>query len=303
MDKVSSRHVSWLDIENPTEAEVSDISRKYSIHPLVSKELLITTYRPKLEEYDNNLYLVLHFPVFDKKNNTTLSREIDFILSPYNLITIHYDTIPQLDEFQELLAGHEALRERDFGMSSAHLLHSIIGRLFLISQKELDALEDKISEVESKVFTGEERTVLKDIAFLRRDILGFRKALKPQQAVLDSLFEHGKRFFGPEAAPYFNDIRGTYTQTWNSVEDLRETLDVLYETNISLLSATTNEAMKILAVFGTILFLIQATTGFFGLSIGTTRFGDNPNAFWIVVGSTLFVSLLVYRYFQRRRWI
>ena len=303
MDKVSSRHVSWIDIENPTDAEVADLSRKYSIHMLVGKELLATTYRPKLERYDGHLYLVLHFPVFDAVNNATSSREIDFIIFPYNLFTIHYDAIPQLDNFQQLLAGHEAIRERDFGSSAVHLLHSIISRLFLISQKELDTIADKISSIQNKIFNGQEKTVLRDIALLRRDILSFRKALKPQQAVLDSLAEHGKHFFGPEAAPYFNDIRGAYTQAWNSVEDLQETLDVLYDTNISLLAANTNEVTKILTAFASILLPVQVILFFFGTNIDTLPLVHDANAAWIIAGLSFFVSLIIYQFFRQKKWI
>ncbi len=303
MDKVSSRHVSWIDIENPTDEDVASLTKKYDIHPLVGHDLLITTYRPKLEEYDDHMYLVLHFPVFDKKNNVTLSREIDFVIFSYSLVTVHYDEIPQLDEFQQLLAGHEAVRERDFGFSAAHLLHSIISRLFLISQKELASIEDKIDAIQQRIFDGEEKVVLTDIALIRRDLLGFRKALKPQQTVLDSLAEHGKRFFGPDTTPYFNDIRGEYIQVWNSVEDLRETIDVLYDTNISLLSASTNETIKVLTVFASILFLVQAITGFFSLNIDTLPFATDPDAFWIILGISALASIGIYRYFRNRKWI
>lgn len=302
MDKVASRHVTWIDIENPTEKDISGLIKKFPIHPLAVQEILSITYRPKLEDFDDHLYLVLHFPVFDPKTNATVSREIDFVIFPYNLITAHYDDIPQLDGFQQLLATHEALRERKFGSSSGQLLYNIISQLFSVSLKELDKIEDRIDIVQDKVFSGKEKETLQDIAHLRRDLLNFQKALKPQQAILNSLAEHGRHFFGQDILPYFNDIKGEYIQVWNSVEDLRETLDVIYETNVSLLSANTNDATKILTAFAAVLLPATLIVNIFGMNIDNIPFASNPHAFWIALGIISIFSLVIYVYFKNKKW-
>ncbi len=303
MDKVSSRHVAWIDIESPDEQKIADLVQRYGIHPLAAQELLVTTYRPKLEDFDDHLYLVLHFPLFDRKTHATRSREVDFVIFPYTLITVHYEDVPQLDQFQEFLGGHEAIRERTFGRSSGKLLYHIIGQLFTVSKKELEEIEDKIEIVQERVFSGKEKEVLADIAFLRRDLLSFQRALKPQQAVLASLAEYGKRFFGDESVPYFHDINGEYQQVWNVVQDLRETLDVIYETNISLLSANTNEAMKVLTAVSFIFLPLQVILNVFGMNIDKLPLADNPDAFWVITGINFFVAVIIATYLRRRKWL
>lgn len=303
MDKVSSRHVSWIDMESPSTSDVSALSKKYLIHPLVAQEIQTETFRPKLEYFEDHMYLVLHFPVFDRRTNATLSREIDFVIFPYNLITVHYEEVPQLDEFQQLLAGHESIRERVFGASSGQLLYNIISKLFAISRQELEQIDSKINAIQEKVFNGQEHDVLREIARIKRDLLNFQKALKPQKTVLDSLADHGKDFFGASVVPYFNDIKGEYTQVWNSVEDLRETLDVLYETNISLLSANSNDVMKILTAFAAILLPITLITSIFGMNVHTPLDPDAWYAFWVVIAIMMFTGLVIYRYFKSRQWI
>ena len=303
MDKVSSRHVSWVDLEDPTEDEVKELARKQPIHPLVQKELVTPTYRPKIEEYEDHLYLVLHFPVFDKKTNATFSREIDFIIFPYNLVTIHYDPIPQLDDFQQFLAGHEAVRERSFGGNSGHLLYTIVSRLFLLSLKELEAIEGRIKNLEEDIFDKKVHKVLTGIADVRRDLLNFRRALKPQRAVLDSLVEHGGRFFGKDAVPYFNDIKGEYTQIWNEVEDLQETLDILYETHVSLVSANTNDVTKILTIMASLFLPATLIATVYGMNFTNIPFMNEENGFWIIVGFMLVIVCGIYRYFKYRRWL
>lgn len=302
MEKVSSRHVTWMDIENPSEQQVKTLSQKFPIHALVAQELQTATYRPKLEDFEDHLYLVLHFPIFDIKSGATVSREIDFIIFPYNLITAHYQEIPQLTSFQELLAGHEALRERTFGTSTGKLLYHIINQLFLVSLQELDKIEERVDGIQEKVFGGFELVTLHEIAQLRRDLLNFQKALKPQQTVLASLADHSKHFFGPEALPYFNDIKGEYTQVWNSVEDLRQTLDVLYDTNISLLSTNTNEVMKILTLSAAILLPATLIINVFGMNVNGIPLDHNPNAFWIVVGTIVFISSMTFAFFKKKKW-
>ncbi|MSR75994.1 MAG: hypothetical protein EXS68_00165 [Candidatus Ryanbacteria bacterium] len=303
MDKVSSRHVSWIDLEQPTEEKIADLSRRHNIHALVAQELLVATYRPKVEEYDDHLYLVLHFPVFDKKTTATLSREIDFVIFPYTLITVHYEDIPQLDNFQQFLAGHEAVRERKFGRSSGQLLYQIIKQLFSVSREELQALEKKIDAVQEKVFNGNERSALQEVAGLRRDILNFQKALKPQETVLKSLAEHGKKFFGPDAAPYFNDILGEYTQLWNIVEDLRSTLDVIHETNVSLLSVGINETVKFLTAVSFILLPMQVIINIFGMNINDIPLAHHPNAFWILLALNALVGIIILQWLRHKDWL
>lgn len=303
MDKVSSRHVSWIDIENPTDAIIADLSKKYAIHPLAAQELQVATYRPKLEDFDDHLYLVLHFPIYDPKQKLSLSREIDFIIFPYNLITVHYEEMPQLDDFQQLLAGHEALRERNFGASSGHLLYSIISQLFRVSHKDLDKLEARIQGIEESVFGGREREVLWEIATMRRDLLNFQKALKPQEAVLGSLTEHGKQFFGPDVLPYFNDIRGEYLQVWNAVQGLQEMLDSLYESNLSLLSASTNEIMKVLTAMTSLLLPVTMIATLFGMNVQHIPYADHPQGFWVIVGIMVTVLLIIFGIFRSRRWL
>ena len=303
MDKVSSRHVSWIDIERPTEEKIADLVRRHNIHPLVAQELLVATYRPKIEDYDDHLYLVLHFPVFDKKTTATLSREIDFVIFPHTLLTTHYEDIPQLDDFQQFLAGHEAVRERKFGRSSGQLLYQIIKQLFSVSREELKALEKKIDAAQEKVFNGNERAALQGIAGLRRDILNFQKALKPQEATLKSLAEHGKRFFGPDATHYFNDIFCEYTQLWNIVEDLRATLDVVYETNVSLLSVSVNETVKFLTAVSFILLPLQVIINIFGMNIDTIPLARHPSAFWILIAINAVIGIIILQWLRHKDWL
>ncbi|MDA1334628.1 MAG: magnesium transporter CorA family protein [bacterium] len=304
MDKVSSRHVSWIDLEKPTEDDITSLTKKHNIHPLVAQELLVATYRPKVENYDDHLYLVLHFPIFDEKKHATLTREIDFIIFPYSIVTVHYGDVDQLDDFQQFLAGHEAIRERSFGFSSGHLLYSIISRLFAVSLKELDVLESKIKETEAKVFGAKaDQKVLRDIALMKRDILSYRKALKPQEVVLESLSVHGTKFFGAEVEPYFNDIKGEYIQLRNSVEDFQEILDVLYDTNASLLDASSNNVMKILTVMTSLLLPATLVGTIYGMNFGAIPFTNTENGFWVVMGLMVFMILGTYWIFKTRKWL
>jgi magnesium transporter len=303
MNVVKSRHVSWVDIENPIETDVIEIAKKHAIHPLVQQELLVATYRPKLEEYEDHLYLVLHFPVFDKKKKTTLSRELDFIIFPYNLLTVHYEDIPQLDAFHEFLAGHEAVRERSFGVNSGHLLYTIVSRLFLISQKELNTIEDRVQQLENQVFARTMHEALEDIAEVKHDILSFRKSLKPQQVVLDSLAARGTRFFGPEISTYLNDIKTEYIQLWNSVEDLQEMVDIIYETHASIVSANTNQVMKVLTVMAALLLPATLIGTIYGMNFRDIPFTQAPNGFWTVIGLMVITVFAIYRYFKYRKWL
>ena len=303
MDRVSSRHVTWTDIENPTEEEIGAMTKRLLIHPLAAQEMRVVTYRPKVEQYEEHLYLVLHFPVFEPSADFSISREIDFIIFPYNLITVHYDPVPQLDDFLELLASHEAIRERKFGTSAVQLLHNIISLLFTVSRKDFDNLEGRVRRLEEKVFSDQQESALRDIAVMKRDILNFQKALKPQRAVLESLELHGTQLFGLDTKPYFNDIKGEYVQLWDSVENLREILETLYDTNLSLLSATTNRIMKTLTIFTVILMPLSFIAFIYSMDIPWVPGRQNVNAFWVITCSMILISFGIWRIFKSHKWL
>lgn len=303
MQKLICKKRIWLNLHAPSKKEIKDIQNEYNIHPLISGELMMPTYRPKVEAYKDQLFLVLHFPVIRSTGSPAINREIDFIIGKNYLITSHYGNIPFINNLYKELSDDKNRCTESFGSNSGHLLHFIITKLFNSLLEELDHFSISIDGIEKNIFKRQEDMVVEDISKLRHQLLNFRRALKPQQTILESLEERGKIFFGTGMSPYFADIIGEYIRVWHILENHKETLDALHDTNTSLLSTRSNETMQKLTIMAFITFPLTLIASIFGMNTRWLPFMGSPNDFWFVMG-VMFVGVGgMFWYFKSKHWL
>jgi magnesium transporter len=304
MNIIKTKQISWIDIKNPSKKDLNYLKKEFDFHPITLGELLLPTLRPKVEHYDHYLYMVVHFPIYEPKTQTTQSIEIDFLITQNTLITVHYEELPSLKEFWGKCQVDKAAREHKLGETTAFLLYCILESLYAFSLRQLDHITKKIDQIEDKMFKerGSENIVEK-ISLARRDILDFRKTIKPQKTILDSLKSRGVEFFGKKMRPYFVDIIGDYMRVWNILENHIETIRALRETNDSLVSNRTNRIMRILTVFAVIVFPLTLLASIFGMNTQYLPFVGHEYDFWIIFGFMLVATFAMLVFFKRKKWI
>ncbi|QQG45322.1 MAG: magnesium transporter CorA family protein [Candidatus Sungiibacteriota bacterium] len=277
-------------------------SRFPQIHPLVLEELETLTIRPRVENYDHHIYMVLHFPSFIEEHKKTVSYEVDFILMADTLITVQYDDIPTLEGF-----WHECEEEKNagdqYGKSPIHLLYYLLRQFFAFSLRELDQIQAHIDSMEEKVFADREKEILEDISILKRNVLDFRRAVKPQHLTLESLVLQGTQLYGEKVKPFLTDLVGEYLKVWNLLENHKETLDALYDTNNSLLASKTNEIMRVFTILAFISFIPTAIANIYGMNIVRIPLSDQPNAFWNILGLMILTTGAVYAVLRWRKLV
>jgi len=157
--------------------------------------------------------------------------------------------------------------------------------------------------MEEHVFTGREKEILEDIAILRRNVLDFRRTIKPQQHTLESLVAQGPHLYGEKVKPFLTDLVGEYLKVWSLLENHKETLDALYETNDSLLAAKINETMRVFTILAFISFIPAAIANIYGMNISHIPLLERPNAFWMILGLMALATGLVYLMLKWRKLI
>ncbi len=289
MNIIKHKKNIWIDIKNPDKKDLGYLKKKFKFHPITMDELLTPTIRPRVEHYDHYLYMVIHFPLYDVKRKTNRSVEIDFLITPNALITVHYEDFLPLRQLLARCQIDKLSRERNLGENPALLLYCILEKLYNFSLRQLDHISKKVNQIEEKTFKeGGSEEVVKIISWVRRDILDFRKTIKPQKTVLDSLKIRGIKFFGKDMRPYFMDIIGDYMRVWNMLENLKETIEALRETNDSLVSNRTNRIIRILTIFSVIVFPLTLLASMFGMNTQYLPFVGHKYDFWMIFGIMLF---------------
>jgi len=294
--------LTWVDIVPPTEHEIEYLAENYHFHPLDLDDCLSRIQRPKIDEYKDYLFLVFHFPVFQKEARVTNSSQLSVFIGEKYLITLHKGELkPLVKLFRECQIDEES-RQENFSQGSSYLLYRIIDRLVDYCLPILNKIVDNIEEVEDNIFSDSTRSALKGISTLRRDIISFRRIIWPMRAVIGSLEPKIRRFTKMNLTVYFGDMVDHVDKIWDALDEYKEIIEGLNDTHDSLASNRTNEVMRTLTIIATILLPITVVASIYGMNI--------PLPFQNSVFSLIFVFLIMVvviggmlYFFRRKRMI
>lgn len=302
MKTIQHKHITWIDIEKPTKNDLKYLKDNFDFHSLILDEIPAPTIRSKVEEFPTYLYLVLHFPVYNKKTKENKPFEIDFLITRTHIITSHLtNNFPPLADFFKKLEKEDEAQKRFMNQTTGHLLYYLVNFLISACIPSLDHISQKIDTIEAKIFKGHQKEMVEEISLTKRDLLDFRRIIKPQKTILESLLRRGPLFFGEYLKPYFEDLIGSNDQIWNQLENDKETLESLAQTNDSLLSYKLNETMKILTIFATLLLPATLLTGLFGMNIDDMPIVKSEFAFWIIIIIIVTILSVFLLFFKKKK--
>lgn len=302
MNTIEHKQLTWIDFEDPQASDITYLQEHFNIHPLAIEELVTPTYQPKVVQYDGCLFFSIHIPLFDTKLRTTYPGELDIIMTNHHLITSHKQGIYQLTTFFDTLKKSEGKRRLYLESSPAKLLHHLLEVLLNSCFPKLDHITERLDFIEMQVFSGKEKEMVLEISVLKRDILNFRRTLKPQRAIIESLIQKEHPHIPDDLKVYYQDLIGTNIRLWNLLESQKETIEALEDTNNSLLSNKLDQTMKVLTIFSAILLPVTAYSNILSMS-AKIPLADNPLAFWIHAGTMLLISVLTFGIFRFKKWM
>ncbi|OGZ95475.1 MAG: hypothetical protein A2847_00435 [Candidatus Sungbacteria bacterium RIFCSPHIGHO2_01_FULL_50_25] len=293
--------ISWISIVHPGKKDIDTLRNQFpDIHPLILEDLRTPTIRPLSENYEREIYMVMHFPTIISGKNKVHAREIDFILRKRILVTVQYDSIPELEEIWNE-SEHETTEQ--YGKTPAHLLYYLHKRFFSRALTDLDQIQAEIDKAEEEVFAGREKEIFTDITLLRRDVLDYSRTMKPQRMALESLLEQGTELYGELARPFFSGTLSEYIRVANLIENHKEALDALYDTASSQLATKTNEIMRVFTILAFISFIPTVVANIYGMNVVNIPFSDHPIAFWIVIGFMIITTVAIYLVLKWRKLV
>lgn len=302
LTRYTHRKVTWVDLENPTPEEVHGIMQEYGIHPLVGEELLGPTVRPKVDLYDNCIYLILHFPTVSHSHNGETEQEVDFLVGKNFLITVRYDTVDPLIHFAKMFEMNSLLDKAAMGDHAGYVFFYMMKEFYKNLGNELGGITGKLKHIEDRIFKGEEGRMVMEISVTNKALLDFRESIRFHKDVLESFETAGKIFFDQKFHYYLRALMGEYYKVFNLLESQKETLVDLRETNDSLLSTKTNETMKALTIIAFLVLPIQLVTQVFSMSTWLPV-GSAPQDFLIVLGIMASLIVLALIFLKVKRWL
>lgn len=303
MRTIEHKHITWIDFDSPTKDDVTYLHENFNIHPLVLEELITPTYQPKVLQYDSCLFFSIHIPLFDVKERTTYAGELDIILTKDHLITAHRHPIYQIGKFFGELENSEGKRRLHMEETPTHVLYHLLEILLNSCFPKLRHISEKIDYIETEVFAGHEKEMVFEISLVKRDILNFRRTLKPQRSLIESLLATKHPFIPANLQAYFQDLIGTNVRVWNMLESNKETIEAFEATNNSLLSNKIEQTIKVLTIFSAVILPLTVYSNAMSMNTRHLPFENSTGGFWLHLTTMIFISAFTIVIFRMKRWI
>jgi magnesium transporter len=304
IETIQHKGIKWHHISNPNEEDYRFLLETYNFHPLDIEDCRGTNQRPKIDEYDDYYFLILHFPYFDKGNKFIRIKEVKIFWGKDYIITIgksHWVVKRLFDQSQEELQDG-SIDELLFS-STDILLYHLLDRLMGESYTLILRIGAEVDLINYDIFNKKAQRIIELISITRRNIILLNTTFKPQLRLFHQFESGGIKGFVKQdefdMEDYWGNILDKYQKMFDLVEDYGELIEGLSKTFDSLQANKTNEIMRVLTYFSTIMLPLTVVTGMYGMNVNLP-FQTEGWAFWGIVGLMITITVVLLVFFQRR---
>jgi magnesium transporter len=293
----------WIDVEDPTGADIELLARELDIHELTAEDLRKAGQRTKLDRIGHHFHVSAHDCVL--ADNELQTREIDIVFSESWLVSVRHrgeDGEPPMPIDDALRRFERSRAERganDEGFLLWALLDVVVDRWFAVA----DGIDDRLDAAEELVFAEDHSGIPRELFELRRTLVRFRHTVGPLRDVVSALLRREAECLGDHALVHLQDVFDHVLRVMDTVESQREVLTGLLEGRLAVMSNQMNEVMKATSSWGAILIVATLIAGIYGMN-----FDDMPELNWgfgypFALGLMLLATGGLYLVFKRRGWL
>ncbi len=291
----------WLDLTAPGSQEVDRLRALFDFHPLALEDITHFGQRPKLDHYEDYVFLVFYGAHDVSQQAGELLHEVQMFISGKYLVTVHQDQLPALDE-QRLRLDGRVLHSEQF------LLYRVFDALTDSFFPLLSRMDDRIDELESAVLAGPTDEQLQRLYAMKRALVSMRKVVTPQRDLFARSVDQIAELPGLQLdeRDYFRDVYDHLIRISDLIDSYRDLLSSTTDLYLSTVSNRQNEVMKQLTIMGTIFLPLSFITGFFGMNFGwliNSAIAPTWTFFVLGLGTMLATCVVLLRFFRGKGWL
>jgi len=298
---VHSDSVTWLNINGLNYVnDIEKLGTNYNIHPLVMEDIVNIAQRPKIDEYDDYLFVVLKMLYYDEFK-TIVSEQVSFILGKNYVLTFQE---AEGDVFDAIRDRIRYAKGRVRTMEADYLLYTLIDAIVDHYFGVIEVLGDKIEDFETKIFSGQiEDDASRSIQELKREILRVRRAIFPLREVLNRIEKNESNLIHTKTLTYFRDIYDHLIQVSENIDIYREMIWSLMDMYMTTISNKMNEVMKVLTIMASIFIPLTFIAGIYGMNFQYMPELQSKYGYFVVWGVMVLIFLGLLYYFKRKKWL
>src|SRR5262245_60348254 len=300
--ELSANGLVWIHLDAPEPEVAAELAEKIGWHPLDVEDVLSKRQRPKIDEYPEYLFGVLHFPFYDKAVQRLNAAELDFFLGQGYLVTLPtVELLPVSRLFQRCL-DDPGLRESLFAKGSGYLLYHVLDDLFDYCFPILDKIGHKLDSIEDDIEDTRFEEIVRDISRAKQEIISYRKIIKPQRPTLRLLERRIERFLPEQLELYFDDIVDASERIWDILDNYKEVVEALEATNEAAIAHRQNDVLRLLTIISVTMLPLTVITSVFGMNVFYPGEGTHA-AFWVILVGMVVALLAMLGFVRYKRWI
>ncbi|MEL6651205.1 MAG: magnesium/cobalt transporter CorA [Bacteroidota bacterium] len=295
------RPISWLNLDGVHDTQLlQKLANNFNIHDLTQEDIANTQQRPKLEEFDHYLFIVLKMMYLDPKTEQIQIEQVSICLGKNWVLSFQEKSE---DVFSPVRQRLRILNSRVRKASADYLVFALMDVIVSHYFQILDTFGERLEKLEDQIESDPNPNNLKAIQSLRKDLLHLRRAINPLKEVINQLNRSEHPYLRKVTAKYFFDLRDQIFHITDNLDTYRDLLANLYDLQLSLTGQKMNEIMQVLTIISTIFIPCSFLAGVYGMNFAhmpELGWQNGYGGFWLIVLGLVIGMLL---YFRRRKWL
>ena len=294
----------WVDMEKATpEENKAVLETVFDFHPLAIEDCVGISERPKIDDYDNYVFMVIHAVDYINSRHVFQTTELNLFIGRNFLVTFHDEPLRSVSIMSERIQkkGHALPRSPDL------LAYHVLDLLFDNYQPALDELSAELASMEHRVLTGETQDVLAEVVNLQSEVQRLRQIMAPQRDVIARMMRgEFPKVIRTHLVPYLRDLQDNLSRIGDLAETFRESLTSTLQIHLNLQQMSINRVIKVLTILATLSMPILLVTSFYGMNIQHMPDVNGPSwpwAYLYILGLNGVLILLLYRFMKRHNWL
>lgn len=304
IETVTFKDLSWVNIEQPTKRETDYLAQNYLFNQLDLDDCLSRRQRPKIDEYEDYLFVVLQFPKWHKDVQIARPSQLAMFIGKNYVVTVHAGELTPLVNFFDLCRDDDAMRQKAMGRGSALLAYRIIDLLVDYCFPIMDKILGQMEIAEDRVFDANVEAT-HELAVVRRDIIAQRRIIWPLRSVIAELEAKLKKFTTRNMSDLFGDMLDHLTKIWDTLEECKEVIEVYKDSDYVLSTERINRIMRVLTIFSAIILPFVVISSIYGMNVhlpGGLTSGSFQTFLLMLLLMILVAGGMLY-FFRRKHWI
>ncbi len=302
IERLRQGKLIWINLKKPTQDEVQKVMHELDISPALMTDLTSVVPKNAVTVAEDVIKLTLDFPAI-RHIEADRQFEVKFFILKKGLLTVQYEEMEGFDRFKKQFEVAATLHKFKRDVTGAHLFFSLFGNLYDSAHSKLDYIESQLSEIESDIFTDNEKHMVYEISNISKKLISFRHTIQSHEDIFYSLTLTFEDMYGDTFDRDLQNIRTQFFSLQHKANTQFETLVALRDTNSAMLTTKQNEVIKLFTIIAFITFPLTLFSSMFGMNVVSAPIIGQKHDFWIILGIMCTVAMVFFAYFKHKRWM